>query len=159
MNQINQNNYKMLFTQINIIYFALFTAQVIYFFIGILLIESGGSIGFEGVETIFLFVTPLVVFTGIYSSRLIYSKQVENSKKNMSSLNAKLLAYRTHLIVRYALLEGLNIFNITIMILTGKFLFAAFFAIVIVFYFLARPSKEAFIMDYEISGEDAAKLI
>lgn len=146
------------FTTINILFFALLSGQTIYFIIGLFLIQSGNMEGIPGLNTIFMFITPIVVLTSILASKFIYSKQVASFDR-ASSLENKLVSYRTNNIVRLALLEGANIFNISVMIITASYFFAAFFIIIIVLFFLSRPTKEKFIMDYEISSDEAIKIL
>ena len=67
--------------------------------------------------------------------------------------------YRNANIVRLALLEGANIFNISIMLITASYFFAALFIVIIVLFFFNKPTKEKFIMEYEISADDALKIL
>ena len=146
------------FRTIDIIYFAILIGQMIYFLIGLYLIQSGNMEGMKSLNTIFMFVTPVVIFSSILAAKFIYSKQVINFDKTLS-LDAKLISYRTNNIIRLALFEGANIFNISVMIITANYFFAALFIIIIVLFFLNRPTKEKFIMDYEISADDVLKIL
>ena len=154
----NKSMVEKFFTTVNILFFALVSGQTIYFFIGLFLIQSGNMQGIPGLNTIFMFITPVVVLTSILVSKFIYSKQVASFDRT-SSLENKLIFYRTNNIVKLALLEGANIFNISIMIITANYFFAAFFIIIIALFFLNRPTKEKFIMDYEISSDEAIKIL
>ena len=157
---INDNKSKVekFFTTINILFFALLIGQTIYFFIGLFLIQSGNMKGIPGLNTIFMFITPVVVLTSILASKFIYSKQVVSFDRT-SSLENKLISYRSNNIVKLSLLEGANIFNISVMIITASYFFAALFIIIIAFFFLNRPTKEKFIVDYEISSDEAIKIL
>ena len=156
----NENSFifKNFFQTLNIIFIALLSGQTIYFFVGIFLIQSGNIDGFGGFNTIFMFITPVVVLSSILASKFIYSKQVAEFDKSLS-LENKLVSYRTANIIKLALLEGANIFNISIMIITANYFFAALFIIIIALFFFNRPTKEKFIMDYEVSADDALKLL
>lgn len=142
----------------DIIFFALIAGQTIYFFVGLLLIQSDNKEGISGLNAIFMFLTPIVVLLSILASKFIYSKQVAAFDKTLS-LESKLTSYRTTNIVSLALLEGANIFNISVMIITASYFFAALFIIVIALFFLNRPTKEKFIMDYEVSADDVLKIL
>jgi hypothetical protein len=157
---INEDKSKVekFFTTINILFFALLSGQTIYFFIGLFLIQSGNVKEVPGLNSIFMFITPVIVLSSFLASRFIYTKQVTDFDKS-SSLEIKLVSYRTNNIIRFALLEGANIFNITIMIITVNYFFAALFIIIIVLFFLDRPTKEKFIVDYEISSDDSLKIL
>jgi hypothetical protein len=156
----NENSFRAekFFTTMNILFFALMSGQTIYFVIGLFLIQSGNMEGFGGMNTIFMFITPVVVLSSILASKLIYTKQAANFDKNLS-LENKLVSYRTANIVRLALLEGANIFNISIMIITSNYFFAALFLIIIALFLLNRPAKAKFILEYEISADDALKIL
>jgi hypothetical protein len=96
--------------------------------------------------------------SSILASRFLYSKHIASFDKSFS-LESKVLSYRTGNIIKLALLEGANIFNISVMIITASYFFAALFIVIISLFLLNRPSKEKFILDFEISAEDALKII
>lgn len=150
-----QANY---FSTLNVLFIALLSGQIIYFIVGLFLIQSGNINGFGGMNTIFMFITPVVVLSSILASKFIYTKQVSGFDKSLP-LENKMVSYRTASIIRLALLEGANIFNISIMIITTSYFFAALFVIITALFFFNRPTKEKFIMDYEVSSEDAIKII
>ena len=158
MSNENSSIFKSFFQTLNIIFIALLSGQTIYFFIGLYMIQSGNIDGFGGMNTIFMFITPVVVLSSILASKFIYAKQVAEFDKSLP-LENKLVSYRTANIIKLALLEGANIFNISIMIITVDYFFAALFIIIIVLFFFNRPTKEKFIMDYEVSADDALKLL
>jgi len=158
MNNDNYIIFKNYFQILNIIFIALLSGQTIYFFVGLFMIQSGNIDGFGGLNTIFMFITPVVVLSSILISKFIYTKQVTEFDKSLS-LEKKLVSYRTANIIRLALLEGANIFSVSIMIITANYFFAALFIVVIVLFFFNRPTKEKFIMDYEVSADDALKLL
>ena len=146
------------FATLNIIFFALLSGQTIYFFIGLFLMQSDNTNTFAGMNTLFMFVTPVVVLSSILASKFIYTKQVSAFDKGLPVLD-KMVSYRTATIIRLALLESANIFSISVMLITSDYFFAALFVIIIILFFLNRPTKEKFIMDYEVSADDAVKLI
>lgn len=158
MSNGNSSIFKNFFQTLNVIFISLLSGQIIYFFIGLYMIQSGNIDGFGGMNTIFMFITPIVVLSSILASKFIYSKQVSEFDKSLF-LENKLMSYRTANIIKLALLEGANIFNISVMIITANYSFTALFLIIIVLFFFNRPTKEKFIMDYEVSAEDALKLL
>ena len=158
MNNDSLTIFKNFFQTLNIMFMALLFGQTIYFFVGLYIIQSGNSDGFGGLNTIFMFITPVVVLSSIFASKFIYAKQVTEFDKSLS-LDNKMVSYRTANIIRLALLEGANIFTISVMIITSSYFFAALFVVVIVLFFFNRPTKEKFIMDYEVSADDTLKLL
>jgi len=158
MNNENSTIFRNYFSTLNILFFALLSGQTIYFFVGLFMIQSGNIEGFGGMNTTFMFITLVVVLSSILASKFIYTKQVISFDKNLP-IEKKLASYRTANIVRLALLEGANIFNISVMIISASLFFAALFIVTIVLFFFNRPTKEKFIMDYEVSADDALKIL
>jgi len=157
MNNENSSSFGNYFSILIILFFALLSGQTIYFIAGLFLIQSGNMNGFSGLNIVFMFVTPLVVFSSILASNFIYTKQITGFDKS-SSLEKKMVSYRKTNIINLALLEGANIFNISVMIITASYFFAALFVILIILFLLNRPTKEKFIMDYEVSADDELKI-
>ena len=145
MNNENSGIFKNYFSALNILFIALLIGQTIYFFVGLYMIQSANIDGFGGLNTVFMFITPIVVLSIILASKLIYTKLVTEFDKS-SSLDQKLVSYRTTNLIKLALLEGANIFNISIMIITANYFFALLFIIIIVFFFFNKPNKEKFII-------------
>jgi hypothetical protein len=139
--------HKTFFSTLNIIFLGLFSGQIIYFAVALFLIQSGNMQGIEGFETVFMFITLVVVFFSIFASKMIYSKLV-NAFDKSKPIEERLNSYRTGNIVKLALIEGANIFTISIMIITADYLYAAFFALLITFFWLNKPGEEKFRMDY-----------
>lgn len=158
MNNENHPISKTVFSTMDVLFFALLAGQIIYFFVGMLLIQTGKMECANGLNTIFMFITPVVILSSLLASKFIYTKQVTKFDKSLS-LEIKLISYRTANMVRLALLESTNIFNISVMIITSNYFFAALFIIVIVLFFLNRPAKEKFIVEYKISADDALKIL
>ena len=142
----------------DIIFFAILAGQIIYFLIGLYLIQSGSTEGMESLKTIFMFVTPVVVLSSILAAKFIYSKMIFDFDKTQP-LESKLISYRKNNIIKLALFEGANIFNISVMIITADYFFAALFIIIMILFFFNRPTKEKFIMNYEVSADDVLKII
>ena len=157
MNNENSSSYGNYFSILIILFFALLSGQTIYFIAGLFLIQSGNMNGFSGLNIVFMFVTPVVVLASILASKFIYTKQITGFDKS-SSLEKKMVSYRKTNIIKLALLEGANIFNISIMIITASYFFAALFVTLIILFLLNRPTKEKFIMDYEVSADDELKI-
>lgn len=146
------------FPTMNVLFFALFMGQILYFFITLFLINSGSTAIIAGLDTLLMFITPVVVLSFVLAAKFIYSKRVAVFDRTLT-LENKLISYRTNNIIKLALIEGANIFSITILFITANYFFAALFIIIISFFFLNKPTKDKFIMDYEISSEDALKIL
>ena len=156
--KLNNNSDSKQFITLNIIFIALLGAQLIYFVIGLFLIQAGSVPMQNELDKIFMFITPVIVLSGIIAAKFIYSKMVSAFDKNQP-LENKIMSYRNASIVRLALIEGVNIFNISIMIITGNYLYTAYFLILIAFYILFKPSKDNFVVEYQISSDDVIKIL
>jgi hypothetical protein len=158
MNNNNNPAIKNFFKTLDVLFFAFLSGQIIYFIVGLFIIQSGELKGFGGLNTIFMFMTPVVVLSCIFASRFIYNKQVTEFDKSLP-LENKMASFRTANIIKLALLEGANIITVSIMIITANYFFAVLFVAVIVLVFFNKPSIEKFILEYEISADDALKLL
>jgi hypothetical protein len=158
MNNNNNPAIKNFFKTLDVLFFAFLSGQIIYFIVGLFIIQSGELKGFGGLNTIFMFITPVVVLSCIFASRFIYNKQVTEFDKSLP-LENKMASFRTANIIKLALLEGANIITVSIMIITANYFFAVLFVAVIVLVFFNKPSIEKFILEYEISADDALKLL
>lgn len=158
MNSVGSKFTKNFFASLIIIFFALFAGQTIYFIVGLFFIQSGNITLTPELNTIFMFITPVVILSSILASKFVYTKLVSSFDKSLP-LESKMISYRINNIIKLALLEGANIFNISIMIITVNYLYAAFFVIVITLFFFNRPTKEKFIVDYEVTADDALNLL
>jgi hypothetical protein len=156
--ELNNTSVSKQFITLNIIFIALLSAQFIYFAIGLFLIQTGSVPVQTELDKIFMFIAPVIVLSGIIAAKFIYSKMVSSFDKNLP-LDNKIMSYRNSGLVRLALIEGVNIFNISIMIITGNYLYTAYFLILIAFYILFKPSKDNFIVEYQISSDDVIKIL
>ncbi len=144
---------KTLFASIKNIFFGLLAGQIIYFMVGLFLIQSGNINTDSLLNTIFMFVTPVFILVSVYVSKVIYIKLVSSFDKSVS-LENKIISYRSNNLIKLAILEGANLFNISVMIITSSYLYAAFFVILITLFFLNKPTKDKLIMDYEVTAEE-----
>jgi len=141
------------FRQLKIIFFALAAGQIIYFLITLILIQEEMLILNKDYGTIWGFIIPVVVVILVVASRLFYN-HVINVNIKLSSESEKLEVYRAGNILKFALLEGANLVSITFYMLTGDFLYAGMFVIVLGIFFVNFPGKEKFMMDFGLSSLD-----
>ena len=138
------------FKQLKITFFALATGQIIYFVITLILIQDEAVILNKDFSTVGGFVVPLVVVIMVVASKLIYTRMVNSN--NQANDEEKLITYRTSNIVKFALLEGANMFSITFYLLTGDFLYVGMFIIIMGIFFVNYPGKEKFMADFGLSA-------
>ena len=147
----NQNTTTSSFQQLNIIYLALVAGQVAfasvaYFF----LVDEAASSSELG---ILAYIVPALSLITIGASYFIYNMLIQNGQE-LGGFEAKIGHYRTSNIVRWALVEGGNLFAVVIFLLSGVTYILAFFVLGMGVFFLYRPSKDRFVGDYNLNGEE-----
>jgi hypothetical protein len=158
MNFSDGTNYTKIRLTFNLLFSALLVAQLIYLLAGLLIIKSNNFEGMTNLNTIFMFIVPVINASVILAAKFIYGKSLLNLDSTQS-LNYKLKLYQTNNIIKLALLEGANIINISAMIITGNYFFGAFFVIVFILFFLNKPTVEKFVMEYQLKPDDAVKIL
>jgi len=56
-------------------------------------------------------------------------------------------------------LEIANIINVSALIITTNYFFALLFLIIIGLFFINKPTKEKFIMQYELNSDEVMKIL
>ncbi len=88
----------------------------------------------------------------MFLARSIYNKNI--SSVNFSEdLLAKITKYRTIKIIQWAQIESGAFLSLVGFILTGNYFYAIVFLFLLGYLILIKPSKEQFINDLNISGE------
>jgi len=139
------------FRSLQIVYYALIAGQVFFCAVSYFLNQTGKmDTGMKDRRDIFLVIVPLFVIGGFLSSRFIFKTRL-TAIKNQDNLIAKMTDYRGALIIKYALLEGPSFFAIVVFLLTGDYLFLGLSGLIIVYFFLIRPTPETAVNDLELS--------
>lgn len=141
------------FKQLKIIFIALASGQLIYLLIASILLMNDMVETNRDFSTVLGFVVPILVVIMAAASKLVYNYLI-NSKLESSSQAEKINVYRTGNIIRYTLIEGANLISITSYLITGDFLYAGLFVIVMGIFFINYPSKEKFITEFGLSSLD-----
>jgi MFS family permease len=145
---------KEYFHALQIIYFALIAGQVLFGLLTFYLIQSGLFDGDQkDLRNIFIYIVPVFVVGGIFGSHIMF-KKVLNEAKRKPSLYEKISAYRSALIVRYALLEGPSFFGIVVFLITGDYLFLGMNGLIIAVFFTLMPTVNRAVNDLELSAND-----
>ena len=145
------------FRQLKIIFFALAAGQIIYFLISLVLIQEEIVIISKDFSNIWGFLIPVLVVIMVAASRLLYNRLI-NSNIKLTSESEKLKVYQTGNILKFALIEGANLISITFYMLTGDFLYAGMFIIVLGIFFVNFPGREKFLMEFESSFPENNKV-
>ena len=100
---------------------------------------------------------PAFVVVGIAGNILFFKAKLKQLKFK-KDLSYKMEQYRVALLVSYALIEGPSILGIVAFLLTGNIVFLSLSILIILLFFVNKPSKYKFSLDLELSG-DEKKLI
>lgn len=137
--------------QLKIIFFTLATGQIIYFLISLILVIDEMVVLNKDFSTIWGFVIPVIVVAMVVTSKLLYNYLI-NTNLDETSEDQKLNIYKTGNLIKFALLEGANLLSITFYLLTGDFLYAGMFIIVLGIFLINIPGKEKFLMEFDVSS-------
>ena len=148
---MNNQDVATAFKQLNIIYLALITGQLAFasvvYFLSMDEEASGDDLG------VLKFIVPILSLVTIGVSYFIYNKLIQKGQA-IEGLGEKLAHYRTTNIIRWALVEGGNLFAIVIFLISGETYLLMFFALGFVVFLMYRPSKDGFISNYNLSGSE-----
>lgn len=149
---MDDNNISEQFRVTGIIYGALIFGLITFFAIALFIVENKNIEPIQSINEIFKFLIPIAGFAVMFLARSIYNKNI--SSVNFSEdLLAKITKYRTIKIIQWAQIESGAFLSLVGFILTGNYLYAIVFLFLLGYLILIKPSKEQFINDLNISGE------
>lgn len=108
-------------------------------------------------DTLYLLLVAALGVGGIIGGRWLGNTRLQAARAE-ENLAEKLNSYRSTLILRWALLEGPALMGVLFYMTFGNIVFLAVAAGLLIFLFMARPSKEKLIDDLELSVADRAKI-
>lgn len=89
----------------------------------------------------------------IMISHYLYSNKIREGKR-LSGYGEKVEHFRASSILRWALLEGVNLINLIFFFLSQNYFFLLTFAFGFLFFLFARPSEDGFTEDYKLTYEE-----
>lgn len=138
------------FQQLNVIYLALIAGQLSFAGVAYFLAMDSETASELGIMS---YLVPAISISTIGASYFIYNMLIQKGQ-TLEDAVEKLGHYRMSNIVRWALIEGGNLFAIVIFLISGQTYLLAFFALGLGIFLLYRPSKNGFINDYQLNGEE-----
>ncbi|WP_420602624.1 hypothetical protein [Flagellimonas sp.] len=112
-------------------------------------------INFSNTDDMFLIVIPIFALSSIFLGNFIFGQSIKNIART-SSLRQKLVRFQTASIIRYALVEAAAFFGIIAYYMTGNLVFMLISAILILYFFMLRPTREKIIRTLNLTGSDKA---
>ncbi len=109
--------------------------------------------GYEGnIELIvFIWVIPLVAVSGMIASILVFRAKIQKAR-GIEDFVSRLSAYKTALIIRWALLEGPALLAVIGYLISGEILFFSIAVMLIMILLISRPSRKKLAMDLQLSS-------
>ncbi len=149
---------KSTLTAMNMIYFSLVSIMTFFGLIVLLLNYTGGIS--TGMDKDFALMLRYILFAllpgGMAAGYFIFKQSLASVNQNLS-LKEKLMKYQTALLIRSACLELPGLFGAVAALITGGNSFLLFTAIIIVLFFLFRPTVYSITNDLSLSqGERTA---
>lgn len=149
----NGQTSKEYFTILTVIHSALLTGQTAFAAVAYYLVSSGQFVTNGELKSVFQIVASVLVLGGILAGYLLGKNQLQVIRSK-SKLLEKLVAYRSMMIIKWALLEMPSLFAIVSFLLTGSSFFLGLMAVILVIFFMNRPSAYSVAADLELSPHE-----
>jgi anaerobic C4-dicarboxylate transporter len=138
-----------------IIFFALLAGQIIFMAVAFFTVNNNPPQSQS--DDLFNIIVPVAIGLGLFMSSLLFKQMLAKIKKD-DSFEQKLEAYRSALIIRYALLEVPSIFSTVVYLFSGNIIFLAFSGVMILAFLINMPSRDKATQDLNLSSIEADKL-
>lgn len=112
---------------------------------------------FSDTDNMFLIVVPVFALSCILVGSYIFSQSVKNIPRT-GSLKQRLTQFQTASIINYALIEAASLFGIIAFIMTQNLVFLLLSAIILLYFFMLRPTKEKIARILNLKGSDRDRL-
>lgn len=106
---------------------------------------------------IFSYIVPMLVLSGSVGGHFI-SKSAIDKAKNKPSFKQKLESYKSALVIRYAMLEGPNLFCLVAYLLTSNLIFMYIAVAVMVYYLMSYPKTSNLMNELDLSSAEIDQL-
>ena len=139
---------------LKVVHFAMVVGQVFFMAIVFFLAYTKElDINNADLNRVFIYLVPVIAAGGCIASIWMFRIRLKIAK-SMSDLQVKLMAYRSALVIRYAIIEGVSIFAIVISLVTGKLLYLGIAGILILYFLALLPGIERIASDLELNPEE-----
>jgi len=138
------------FKSLQILYYTLLGSCL---FAGLFLMVLWPTYKETGNNYMMLIIIGAITFSCLFLSSFIYNKRMKQAK-NLGDLQEKLFHYRSNSIYRWALLEGPALWCVLMKFMLGNDLYLLLYGMAVVMLFLARPTVEGFIKDFQLNSQE-----
>ncbi|MCB1319297.1 MAG: hypothetical protein KDK34_03530 [Leptospiraceae bacterium] len=150
-------NPAMLFRQINTLYYSMLGGQVLFAVVAVFLLEHPQAFRSGWPAAPLGLVLPLVAVGALGAAFFINRKRLAEGSAE-SDLEAKLAHYRSTVIVRSALVEGMTLMSIVFFMLELNTTYLVFFGLGLLVFLYFRPSGDEFSRYYGLSAAEQSEL-
>jgi len=154
---MDTQNFQKYISSLKLIHIALLLGQLCFAAIAFYLNTNGGISDSNSSKIVQFSLILFFSLQGIVAGHLLFKNRLKKIRGEQS-LTTKLTAYRTLVIIRFALAEAPSVFSIMAYLLTQEKIFLGLFGLIVAYFFYLKPSKEKFFTDLELSGSDKLKL-
>ena len=149
------NNIEQFFKTLNMIFFALFSGQIIFFgVVYYMSLQNGALIPNAATDMVMLIqLLPIIGLLPIPAAYVLYSVQTKTAKM-LPNNDQKLKAYQSSVIIKLALFEATCFIGLVGFLLTAADNFWAVFIAGLVFMLLNRPTKGKLVTDFGYSSDN-----
>ena len=143
------NNYNKIpqgyIKSLKIIHLALVIGQIMFLVISVIINRMIGPMysGDKSMNTLLFYVVPLLTIGCVVVSMMFYKSKISQVHES-DDLDIKLSVYRSANIIRFALLETPSFLAILAYLFSGNWIFLMYMVIIVVFFFVFRPTIENF---------------
>jgi hypothetical protein len=135
----NQSNLEKSNKLNTIIFYAMFAGQALFLIVASYLVKTSGP---QSPDLSSAFQIILPVFTiGAVISAMFLPKKILGAIDELSD-DQKIIKHRTTSLIKWALLEGANLFSIVVYLLTGSMLALAISVLLLILFMMNKPSVD-----------------
>ncbi|MGX1928953.1 hypothetical protein [Flagellimonas sp. 2504JD4-2] len=135
-----------------IVHFGLI-AGPLFFGIVVYYLAPSGVFSIQDTDDMFLIVVPIFAITSVFLGDFIFKQSIKNIPRT-STLKQKLIRFQTASIIKYALVEAASFFSIIAFYQTNNLAFLLIAALLILYFYMLRPTKEKIVRSLNLSTQD-----
>jgi hypothetical protein len=133
-----------------IIFYTLFAGQIVFLTISLFSVSSSAIKVNPQLFILFAIVVLLITAPLLVTGPIIYRKLISKQMDKLKSIEEKLISYRQGTIIKLAFVESASMLSIFSFFITGAYLFFIFALLILLLFFLHKPSLEKFASDFNI---------
>ncbi|WP_235295934.1 hypothetical protein [Portibacter marinus] len=147
---------KGFYRSISIIHTSLFIGQLMLFAI-LLYLKQDFELKTDFQEDIFLLILPALILSVYFLGNYIYQSRIKSIIPS-ESLDQKLITYRSAVIIRLALIEGVTLLALMIYFINGNSMYLIMALILLVYFYSLKPGKDKLNDKAQLSAQERQQI-